>query len=82
MCKKVYILGILFFLILPFTSTPTISADSFINSSAYHFYQGDYNSSKRVHWTAYSVSANMTVGAGIKMWDEPTEVDTGFKVQK
>ena len=53
-------------------------ADEFNERSAYHHYSGGYVISDMAHYTLYSLNQPRTVGAGIKVGANATEVNDGF----
>ena len=63
-----------------FGSAGSITADEFGHSTAYDVYEGGYDVSSMSHWTHYRVrgGGTITVGAGIKVMNNPTEVATGI----
>ena len=63
-----------------FGSAGSITADEFGYSTAYDVYEGGYAVSSMSHWTHYRVrgGGTITVGAGIKVMNNPTEVATGI----
>ena len=54
-------------------------ADEFSISSNYDWYMGGYVTSSEKHWTEYRLrSSDITIGAGIKIGTNATEVKNGI----
>lgn len=72
--RKLFMVVSIFLLL----SGTVVYADEFARSSPYDFYAGGYYTSSRSHWTQYEVNGNVTVGAGIKIQNNATEVNNGI----